>query len=792
MRIKEVKTFTKGTINSIEDHSIPDGASSDSKNWLTKGDKIELRKGYKVLGTEQSGTGSIDGLHVTFKANGTQVLFRKRGRKLEYYDTTPSLLDQQQTDVDYGTGSRFADTTKQKAAQTFKPSVTGQITNFQVQLTKAGSPTDFVRLQIYANNAGSPGTLLGTSEVTISGASLSTSTFATCDFTFANGPTLTAETTYWAVLSRTSTLDDTNYYRYGYGGNTGVDRYSRGESFYYDGAAWTTNDGSGFTYDAYFKTFYEGTNDWAEVSSDIFPVAAVSDEASFANYASLAGNQMFVCTPNSGPYKIMTANPGSYTDLTDAAKNFQGYIKIKQNRMFLWNRIKDKTGIYGSYIDAAAYTTVTAETIGSGDGVTTSFTGVLAFKAAGATRTCFAVSIFESGGSAETFTDDYNGNLTGSAGGTGTIDYTTGRFFVTFAVAPDNTSNNLKATYQWENSNNTGITDFTKSATRTAGQGFVFRQDDGGGDTKNVSSYGDVEYCFHRLKSWALTLTATDTNATNLIYRDNVGIPNWRAAVATGDGVYFIDDYDQTDPKFRLLTLNNISTQVIPVPVSNALNLEDYRFDKGVSEENGDLIIFECRHKDSTENDTTFVYDKRYKSFDRLDYAFSCAAKYNGALVVGDSISDNVFELFSGFDDNGSLISNYWEGNLSDLGIKALKKVRRFWIEGEISRDQSLDIFIATDNGSYINVGTQNGTDSNVDSKPRTIIGSDTIGQATLGGQTSINIYHYIKEIKLQNGKFLNRKVKYKANGIGYVSVSTQTDYDIILNQQKLPQKYRA
>jgi hypothetical protein len=348
------------------------------------------------------------------------------------------------------------------------------------------------------------------------------------------------------------------------------------------------------------------------------------------------------------------------------------------------------------------------------------------------------------------------------------------------------------ATYQWENSNSTGITDFTKSTPRTAGQGFIFRQDDGGGDAKSVASYGDTEYCFHRLKTWALTLTATDTNATNLIYRDNVGIPNWRAAVPTGDGVYYIDDYDQTAPKFRLLTLNNISTQVIPQPISDVLDLEDYRFDKGVSEEHGDLIIFGCRHKNSTENNTTFVYDKRYKSFDRLDYAISCTAKYNGALVVGDSISDNVFELFSGFDDNGSTISNYWEGNLTDLQIQELKKVKKLWVQGEISRDQILKIYLAFDRGSYVLVGTQNGTDSNVDTSPRPMIGSDAIGEATLGGTSEINVYNYIKEIRLQQGKFSQVKLKIEATGIGHVSMSTLTYHDITLHGQKLPTKCRA
>lgn len=459
MRFQTIKNFIKGLINSIEDYSIPDGAASDSLNWRTRGDKIELRLGYQVLGTENTGTGSIDGIWTAFKADGTQVLFRKRGRKLEYYNTV--------------------------------------------------------------------------------------------------------------------------------------------------------------------------TEDWAETGTDIFPAAAASDEASFANYASLAGNQMFVCSPNAGPFKIMTANPGSYTDLT-AANNFQGYIKIKQNRMFLWGRNADKTGIYGSFIDEANYTSVTAESLGTGDGSDTTFSGTLAFKGGGAVRTAFAITIKVN--SVITLTDDYSGNLKDSSGVIrGTINYTTGAYDITFGTAPGNT-HPIVADYQWESSNGGGITDFSKSTPRVAGEGFIFRQDDGGGDAKSVESYGDVEYCLHKLKTWALTITATDTNATNLIYRENVGIPNWRAAVATGDGVYLIDDLDETDPKFRLLTLNNISTQVVPEAVSYNLNLEDYRFDKGVSGEYGDLIFFECRHKDSTINNTIFIYDKQYKLFDRLDYAFSCATKYNGAL----------------------------------------------------------------------------------------------------------------------------------------------------------------
>ena len=267
MRFQTIKNFVKGLIDSIEDYSIEDGAASRSLNWRTRGDKIELRLGYQIYGTENAGTGSIDGIHTTFRADGTQILYRKRGRKLEYYDTT--------------------------------------------------------------------------------------------------------------------------------------------------------------------------TLDWVEVGTNLFPALAETDEASFANYASLAGNQMFICSPNSGMYKIMTANPASYTDLTDTSKNFKGYIKIKQNRMFLWNRNEDKTGIYGSYIDTATYTTVAGESIGTGDGADTTFSGTLAFKGGGSVRTCFAV-IIKVGG-VTTLTDDYNGNLKDSSGVTrGTINYTSGAYDITFGSAPAN------------------------------------------------------------------------------------------------------------------------------------------------------------------------------------------------------------------------------------------------------------------------------------------------------------------------------------------------------------------
>src|SRR3990167_9949323 len=86
MIIREYKNFKYGIIDSLESRSIPEGAASAALNWLTAGDKIELRRGMLRLGTENSGNGKITGLHVGFQADGTEVLYKTYARKIKYYD----------------------------------------------------------------------------------------------------------------------------------------------------------------------------------------------------------------------------------------------------------------------------------------------------------------------------------------------------------------------------------------------------------------------------------------------------------------------------------------------------------------------------------------------------------------------------------------------------------------------------------------------------------------------------------------------------------------------------------
>src|SRR3990167_6899994 len=411
--------------------------------------------------------------------------------------------------------------------------------------------------------------------------------------------------------------------------------------------------------------------------------------------------------------------------------------------MFLWDRKDtnggfDATGLYGSYIDKdelSDYTAITAETgfTGAVDGANTVYTKTLAFKAAGVKRTCMYVSVYATtGAGVETFRDSRNGTLVSNFGGTGTINYATGAVSVTFANAP--TSGSVSADYYWEDATSTGIVDFTKSVTRTAGQGFVFRQDDGGADFQNIFTLGSDEYCMHTLKTWKLFLSSDDTDATNLIYRNRVGLPYWRSGTETGDGIYYADAPDTSEPFIRILRPNEFNTEVQPSSISDQLDLTNYRFDKCVIREWGLYIVVACRTADAEANDTVFLYHKLWKLWDRFDFRVSCMDVYNGALIAGDSASKNVFTLFSNLTDEDVEIPNYWISGKIDHGVEGVKYTNLFQINGLIQPDQDLEIYFSYDNGDFVLVDTIVGDGSYVDQGQSVGVGSNTLGSTEVGG----------------------------------------------------------
>ena len=84
MRNKIIENFERGLITSLESQSIPSGSSSDSLNWITRGDKIELTRGYSVTGDETYATTKVTGVHQAYDVNGVETLFKKVGRNNIY------------------------------------------------------------------------------------------------------------------------------------------------------------------------------------------------------------------------------------------------------------------------------------------------------------------------------------------------------------------------------------------------------------------------------------------------------------------------------------------------------------------------------------------------------------------------------------------------------------------------------------------------------------------------------------------------------------------------------------
>lgn len=528
--------------------------------------------------------------------------------------------------------------------------------------------------------------------------------------------------------------------------------------------------------------YYDTTTDDAiEVGSNLLPTGADGEDVWFAPYQGLAGSFMYLGSPNSGVYKIPLANPGSAVD--QSVSNFRWAVfHIGQNRAFAGQRNgttagnNDKTGLYLSYIDKdqlSDFTQVTGEAIGSSG--STNYSGTLA--AAGAPKTIMYVQVSESGG--ETLVDDRNGNLVGNQGSTGTINYATGACSITFNHT---TVGAVTVSYYHETSTSTGLLDFSTAFGN--GQAKIFRQDDGGGNLMAIWNINTIQYCLHKLKTWQLTTSLDDTQTTNLPYR-NVGIPYTRASYQTPEGIIFIDTARPTDPKFRRLEVlqgTNIQT-IEPLSISDSLDLSDHGFDYSVAYRWGDYEIFCVQERINgtlnTYNSVMYIRNVVSKVWDKVNYYASCLTDYNGTLVAGDPISNNVYTLFSGFDEDGDTIENYWTSSDLNLGTDNLKTCRKMEIDGLIQRDQELEVYISVDGSPFSLMYTIQGDGSYVDTGVNTYIGAPTIGSKIIGGGGDDSANPYEVRFNLNLGRFVHIRVKFVATNVGFVSVNSVKFVDI-------------
>lgn len=544
-------------------------------------------------------------------------------------------------------------------------------------------------------------------------------------------------------------------------------------------------DGSGIPFYSHgkkVKYYNADLDDTVEIGSDLLGSGQDGLDVWFAPYQHLAGTFMYLGGERMTVYKIPVHNPGSAKDQVVTDYRF-GSLRLGKGRAFAGRRRSsdglktDDQSFYLSYIDKSTFsqfTQVTGEAIGALG--STVYAGTLATIAA--KRTVFLVTIQEAGG--ETITDNGDGTLTGNQGSTGTINYATGAYSVTFNHL---TVGAVTASYYWEDATSGGVLDFSFSTPRTtAGQGDVFLQP-GSGPFMASLPFQTVEYALHLLSTWQTTLTRDDTQATNENYR-GVGIPYPRAACLTPDGILMIDVSNKADPKVRRIELARLAdTAVVPPSLSDALDLSGHAFDYAVAFQWGDYDIICCQ--DYTNgvkngyNSVMYVRNVHSRTWDRLEYFVSTLAEYEGTLLAGDSISNNLFTLFSGFDDDGSPIANYWRDGQLNLGTDNLKKVKKMRVRGLIHRDQVIRVSLAYDDSEYVDVFLIEGTGSYVDQGINTPIGSYTIGSKVIGGGGEATAHPFDVTFDIYTDKLQTISAQFEALGIGHAQIDEYTYKDI-------------
>lgn len=532
------------------------------------------------------------------------------------------------------------------------------------------------------------------------------------------------------------------------------------------------------------KYYNDTTDDSVEVGTDMLGSAAALDDVWFSPYQNLAGSMMYLGSRNSGIYKIPLANPGSAVSQNVSSFRF-GHLRFNQARAFAGQRNgttagnKDDTGVYLSDIDKAllsAFTQTTGEAYGTGDGATKTFAHTLAVVSGA--KTAMYVSVTDS---VETFQDDRNGNMVGSLGGTGTVNYATGAVSVTFNTAPANTQA-ITCSYYTEDATSDGPLDFDTSSLG-AGKAKIFRQDDGGGRLMAILPFLGVNYGLHEQRTWATETTIDDTSATNLPYR-NVGIPYPLAAKETPEGILLVDTSNPNEPKVRRLEIaqNTNNLTIVPTPISDALDLSVYDFSKAVAFRWGDYEIVCCGEYTggiaNGYNSVMLVRNVLSGAWDQLDYRASALAIYDGALIGGDSISANVFSLFSGFDDDDAPIDNEWQDGQLNLGTDNLKRTHYMRVTGLIQSDQSIEVYNILDDGSPVLAYTIEGTGSYVDQGINTPIGAYTIGSKVIGGGAEATAHPFDVTFPIHTDRYQYISAKFKATAIGYAAINSYTYKD--------------
>lgn len=425
----------------------------------------------------------------------------------------------------------------------------------------------------------------------------------------------------------------------------------------------------------------------------------------------------------------------------------------------------------------------------SGAGGMTQINGLLGVWANGAVNiNSSTFSAYTSGGTifkCEYFIDDQNGNLNSNLGGTGTINYATGAFVLTFNTAP--ITGGVIYNQFYVEGLTASIADFSDTGAAS------FTQFDGGGDIQSIYSFDQSEYCLHTLTSWYINIASS--SPFNLPYRNRLGTPYLRAGFSTDDGIVYLDTSIPSQPRVQILEIDENSATavvtVVPNSISDQLDLTQYGFTQAVIFRWNEFDLLACAPSLNgvvqPNNAVTFVRNIVSGQWDLTDLPASCFEEYEGTLIAGDSFSNNLFTLFSFFDDDGAQINNYWQSKMFSLGVDGLKKFNRFVVKGLIQQDQQIQVSFSFDSGNFTPFFTIKGNGSYVNLGNPVLIGNSTIGSHVIGGGgDAVTAYPFEVEFVFNGDAFEYVQAQFEALGIGFAEVDSFTFKDIRIKSRRV------
>jgi hypothetical protein len=191
-------------------------------------------------------------------------------------------------------------------------------------------------------------------------------------------------------------------------------------------------------------------------------------------------------------------------------------------------------------------------------------------------------------------------------------------------------------------------TDFTFSATRTTGQGGIAAIPSGGGNITDVSTFEDTFIVFKKYYIEQDKFSTTDTadllQQTPL--KQQFGSVNH--VVKGRDDIYFVTADNQITSLGRIKLADTVP-QTVNVGLIVKRLIDTFDFSSVVGHEFAQRILFACKSgPGASKNDQIIVYNKQNKAFEGIWYLNAAQFDlYKGKLYAGDSITPNVYQLFT-------------------------------------------------------------------------------------------------------------------------------------------------